>query len=610
MAKAAPKIDLMQELVAGIKSHLGHENFKSIKKFPSILEFVESEQFLDLGRYGTQLFPMQKIFLKCFYRGTLGNENIILTESEKELLNSSNHKHIIEKFDSKELFRELILVLGRRSGKNLVSSIIALYECMRLIELGNPFEYYHIAEGSPLCILNVASTAEQAGLLFNEIKSKIINSPYFRDKIGDRGVESNQIFLLTPHDIKKNQENENSTKGSIQILCGHSNSNALRGKRAPVLLFDEVSSYKINGEASGDQLYTSLIPCTSDFVYKYEENGVQKTRLDSKIITISSPKGKEGMLWKMYCSSSDPIKGKKQLSFRLPTWKVNLNLPEEMLREETSAALADEQFSMEYGAEFASSGGEKFLPDELIDLAINKELGQKEVGQRGIAYYAHLDPASTSHNYALVVVHLEDYIRYDIIPGTDRNKKVRHQRLVVDHIMVWKPSVGSEIDFEMVDNYIIELSKRFRFAMVSYDTYESRASTQKLRKHGIPTRITPFSQRYKMNIYRRLENLFQTKNIVLPAMGRWAPLLHAELKCLRRRYTATGFKIMPNPEGAVITDDICDSLAGACGVAGETELNGLAKPELVNLPLIRDRNMWQIGYNRFADSQYRNYRFK
>jgi len=580
---------------------------------PSIIEFVESPHYLNLPAQAVQpvnLYPLQRIVLKTFYRGTPGNEHLKLTEEEKHLLRTLpvNHEYIIDKFDSNEIFRELILVFGRRSGKNMISSIIALYEAARLIEMGDPFAYYHLDKGTPLCILTVARAEDQAAGLFDEIKTKVAAAPYFKGKIGS--IENSQIFLKTDADKEQNKENAlhglPESKGSILILCGHSNSNTLRGKRCPLILFDEVSSYAMYGQNSGDQLYQALLPCTSDFLVSYEENGVTKKRIDSKVVTISSPKSKEGILWRSYNLSLSPDKGKKFLSFRAATWNVNPNVTQEILREQFPT-FTEEQFAMEIAAEFASTGGEKFLSDEIIDAAIDRELGQKEKGVPGYVHYAHLDPAATSHNYALTVVHIEDYIRQEIQPGTNEQKAVKHQRYVVDHLMVWKPNMDREIVFDEVDDYIINLAKRMRLGMVSYDTFECRSSMQKLRRAGIPVKVTPFGARYKTDVYRRLEYLFNSKNIVLPGMGRWADLLINELKALKRKFTANGFKIMPNPEGLVTTDDLCDSLAGACAIATDTEYTGLAKPELAYMPNFRNNTIWKIGQGSYNSNQITQY---
>jgi len=329
--------------------------------------------------------------------------------------------------------------------------------------------------------------------------------------------------------------------------------------------------------------------------------------LDSKIISISAPKTKEGKFWKMYQEAFEKDKGKKRLVCRLPTWKVNLNFSEELCREEFSF-MSPQEFDMEIGAQFQGIGGEKFVADEVVDAAIDSDLGQRQTGVPGQFYFAHVDPASTSHNYALVILHVEHFIKATHIPETGKIKREKSTKFVIDHIMVWSPIGEHAIDFKIIDNYVIAMSKRFRFVMVSYDAYESRASMQRLRRNGVPTRLMQFRKKYKVEVYRTLENLLISGNLVLPGQGPYAKLAEMELKHLKRRWSPTGgFKIGPDPEGDVKTDDVSDAIAGACGLAENQMVSGLPRPESVYLPILRGGNgdqSWNIGRGTYNQQQY------
>lgn len=604
---------LFDEMIASVKSQAEVKT----DYIPDIITFCEDPVYLNIcDNPGNpiNLYPLQKISLKCFYRGTKGNENLQLTNEERELLIAKKLQYVIDKFDNSESFRELVLVWGRRGGKDLVCSLIACYEAMRLLEIpgGNPYAYYGIKSGNPIYILTVASSDHQAKILFNDIKAAIQNSPYFQDKIGDNGraIDQSKVYLLTPADKKENYEREKKgldpIRGNVVIQAGHSNSDTLRGNRTFALLLDEVATYKTTAGASGgESIFTALAPSTNDFRVHYKnEKGETEDRLDSKIVLISSPRGKEGLFWRMYNQCFDKEMGKQRFAMRAPTWEVNLQHTRESLRRDF-ANMTEQEFNMEFGAEFAGLEGEKYLPDEYIDKAIYSELGQRQHGLPGILYYAHLDPAASSHNYALVVIHIENYIKAIPIGESGKVRKEQRKRFVVDHIKVWTPTSNRGIDFRLVDDYVIQLSKRFRFAMVSYDGYESRQSIQKLRRAGIPVKLTEFRPRYKEEIYRNLEHLFITGDIALPSIGPHAKLLELELKNLKRRWIPSGgFKIGPNEEGEVKTDDVVDALSGACGTAYNTAISGLPKPETVYMPILRDNYSWRIGQGSYTQGQF------
>lgn len=603
---------------------------------PDIIEFCNSKKYLNLPGNGVNLFPLQRIILKTFYRGQKGNEHIVLTEDELKILRKNKQLDVIDKYQSDQLFRELVLVLGRRAGKDFLTSLIALYEAMKLLESpgGCPYKYYGLAPGNPIYILTIATSSDQAKVLFQEIKSKLTTCDYFKNKVGHS--DADRIWLLTPEDRKRNKElteqgiDSSMTKGSVIIMSGHSNSDSLLGKGYFTLLFDEVASYKSTGSASsGERLYSALGPGTVAFnktlwidedgkqtitpknkdkaVPVLDAQGHQVRQLDSKIISISSPKGEEGIFFKLY---NDTATSKSRLAFRLPTWKVNEGITEEMLRQENRYMSASE-FQMEFGAEFAGTGGEKFIPDRYVDEAmmLGQQLGvdQRIVGRPGVVYYAHLDPASTSHNYALVLLHVEQRIQ---IRENENGLKIREQvkLFVVDHIKIWQPSPNAAINVHEVDMYIIDLSRRFRMGMVSYDYWNSLASVQKLRAKGIPTKITPFRKQYKMQIYNQLEYLLINHQLALPYKGTYSEQMEKELKCLKRIYSVSGFQIKPDPEGIVKTDDICDSIAGALGVAMETTYNGYIKSGTVYMPQSRQSGQnWQVGSGSYSSEQWGMY---
>ncbi|KKK93462.1 hypothetical protein LCGC14_2692650, partial [marine sediment metagenome] len=181
MAKERDTESEVLELLDKIKSVIKSQSNEQY--IPNIIEFCESKHYLNLPGTGVILYPMQRIILKTFYRGQPGNENLELEEEEIQLLFELKLDNVLEKYHGRHLFRELVLVLGRRSGKDFMVSLMALYEVMRLLEIpgGSPFKYYKIAEGNPIFILTVATSSDQAGILFTEIKTKMTSSEYFRD---------------------------------------------------------------------------------------------------------------------------------------------------------------------------------------------------------------------------------------------------------------------------------------------------------------------------------------------------------------------------------------------------------------------------------------------
>lgn len=615
MAKKKKSLgDMVKQMHRDLVSDSGLQNY-----IPDIVTFCESKEYLNLEEQGIAPYPVQKLILKVFYRGSKGNEHITLTKEEIQLchdigLVGKERGSIIDKFDSGEIFRELVLVWGRRAGKDFMSGIIISYEAMRLLECpgGDPYKVYKISPSNPISLLTIATAAPQAGIAFQEIKSKIINSKYFKDKLAFEGIESTKINLLTPSDKIKNKELIEAglppTKGSIVIEVGHSNSDSLLGKQCFVLLLDEVASYKqTGGSSSGERIHAALTPSLNTFVRKIkklDENGNQEFDhdgaplfyrvLDSKLICISSPRGEEGLFYRLYKEAHIQD---DRLMCKLPTWLVNTNLPEQFLREKNKSMTA-EDFMMEYGAEFSGTGGESMFVREKVLECFKADMVHKEMGQTGNVYFAHLDPATTSHNYALVIIHRENFF--------DRVNKVADFRVVVDHIKFWHPTAGSPIKIDEVDDYVIGLKKRFYLGMVTYDVWNSIQSIEKLKKHGIPAKCTHYSSLYKMAIYNQLEVIINAGKLCIPRHK----LLKDELLHLQRKYTVKGFRVQPPKEGDIRTDDLVDALAGAVYSSMNVIAHKLPGGKLVNMEQSRGgtgnqvwRSMQGVPYGTGSGAQ-------
>ena len=445
------------------------------------------------------------------------------------------------------------------SGKDFIVSILACYEAAKLLEspYGDPYRLYNLGSGAPFTILTVANSSTQAQVLFNEIKDKIINSNYFADKIIPEGILSDQIHLLTPADKIKNAELEarglSKNPGSVIIRCGHSNSDSLAGISCYCLLLDEIGLYKQTaGSSGGESIYRTLAPATATYVRKETSidpygNKVVNDIYDGKIICISSPRGKEGIFYDLYRKSSSVS---HRVMCKLPTWIVNPTQTRELLREKFSN-MTEEEFMMEFGGEFSGTAGQTFFTRDMVEKCFYNNMKLKDHGESGFSYFCHLDPATSSHNYALCVCHREMFLN----PETHKTDF----KVVVDHLKYWQPLDGKPILNEEVDNYIINLSRKFNFEMVTFDQWNSQHSIDHLRKHSIPAKMTRFTKRYKIIIYDNLYDLASASRIQIPNHD----LLRDEMLYLQRRYTPTGYRVFAKKDGLVKTDDVVDALAGA-----------------------------------------------
>jgi hypothetical protein len=565
-----------------------------------IITFCEHPKYLNFlgAEPQMKLWPMQKIVLKLFYRGTRGNEHVTLDDDEIRILTDitknedldyiptyGGFNQILDKYHRRETtFTVLELVMGRRSSKTLMVSIIAAYEAYKLLELKNPHAYYNMSPDKPIYIINVAVSEQQAlDPLFVEIESRIARSPYFADK-HSKASKKGVLYLLTENDKNVNAKRikdgiDIMLDGSVVLLSGHSNSRSLRGKAAICILYDEFAHFQTtSGQSSGDAVFEALTPSTKQFGN------------DGKVVLLSDPKGKDGMFWRLFEMSQerelDPygnvvlkdnlpiLKHDNILAIQLPTWCMNPNKEfskEKLTKEER--AKDPIAYLTSWGAKFMGEQGMKFFPPEKLEDCVDGTWTEQKSGDPKYPYYLHLDPATTSHNYALVLCHPVTFV--------STNHGGTKKKIYVDVVKFWKPSEKGPVDLTEVERMVIDLCRRFQIKTVTFDTFQSAQTIQRLKALGINAFETPFRAGYITSIYGELKNLVLQGDLVMPPHEQ----LQGEMKNLMYKIQQRGIKKFFDIKSSFPSDDCCDALAGSVFQALNNQINGgLPRSGVVYLP--------------------------
>jgi hypothetical protein len=540
------------DVTAQLRREHGLSGDEDRREIVDIMTFCNDPDLLNLPGNNMNLFLSQKVVLKCLYMGSRGNRNVKLTQEELQWLHDKKQKNVLEMIEKKnrgEKFRvsELILVLGRRSSKTVLASIISVYEVYKLLMVGNgdPYDFYGIPYDHEIAVLNVATSRKQAGRLFAEIKARIRNCRFFDDRIV-KPPTSEEIRVCTDIDLKKisDQSITIPVTGSVVIVCGHSNPDSLRGYTTICLLFDELAFYDEAEKVSGTQFYEALAPSVSDFSHKG----------DGIIVEISTPGPKTGIFYKLWKSSLE-ISG--MLSFKMATWDFNPKRPYDDPELTKFRKLDAAGFEVEFGAEWPEGGVYGiYFPEELIKRCTRIDLKPETSPVPGAEYYFHLDPALSGDRYVLVAVRKTIYrdIRGDLCP-----------RPVLSFIRVFEPKPGFGLDYEEIDAEVVKLCLKYKPRVVSYDQWNSETSLQRLTKVGVFTKRTAFNRGYKNRIYQNLRDL-----MAKPEVGIYIfddALLLAELYNLKYKPSPRGMSIGADKRGDCPTDDAADCLAGASYLA-------------------------------------------
>jgi hypothetical protein len=424
-------------------------------------------------------------------------------QSEFDLLYSEEfdpklRMQVQEKCSKRYKFEELVLVLGRRSGKSFLVSAMALYELYRLISMGHPQARYGLMEFDEVVILNVARNEEQAKkAIFSKIKQTVLASPFFAPYIG-KDTELEMRFY-TEHDreenVRRKEQNINLFAGSLVLRCGSSNASGLVGLTCWTIIMDEVAAMAGDNPESGVDyaLYDDLKPSLATF------------GKDGKMMLLSNPKGPLGLLYDLHENrQEDPT----TLVMRLPTWLTNPNIDKEWLDGQKKKD--PQEFQMQYGAEFGASSSDPMFVNEDIENMFKSMsmVPRKERAEGHFEYFCHLDPARTSDYYALVIAHTE------VMYGTLGPDHTPLKRVVVDHVHFWNPMTKNQpVKEKEVEDYVIDLHRRFKFKQVSIDQWNSQSSVIKLQSFGIPIVERQFNKEYKEKIYTELSQLIRDDRI-------------------------------------------------------------------------------------------------
>ena len=146
--------------LSDIAASVGREAGNSRSDVANIIDFIEAPWGLNM-----KLFPVQKVILKVHY-------GIALDDTEKCIPISDwrrdNYEYYTEYEYLKLLYkqgrsnvevvtpgherREMILSIGRRSGKTTISACIAAYEAYKLLSKGDPQGYYGLPSSNNIQI--------------------------------------------------------------------------------------------------------------------------------------------------------------------------------------------------------------------------------------------------------------------------------------------------------------------------------------------------------------------------------------------------------------------------------------------------------------------------
>ena len=122
---------------------------------------------------------------------------------------------------------EVILQLGKGSGKDFTSTVACAYIVYKLLCLKDPAKYFGKPSGDAIDIINVAINAQQAkNVFFKGFKTKIEKSPWFAGKYNPKAESiefDNAITVYSGHSERESHEGLNLILAVLDEISGFAN---------------------------------------------------------------------------------------------------------------------------------------------------------------------------------------------------------------------------------------------------------------------------------------------------------------------------------------------------------------------------------------------------
>jgi hypothetical protein len=473
-----------------------------------------------------------------------------------------------DKHFSKYTKNEIILQLGKGSGKDFVSTVACAYVVYKLLCLKDPARYYGKPSGDAIDIINVAINAEQAkNVFFKGFKTKIEKSPWFAGK----------------YDPKVNSIGFNK---SITVYSGHSERESHEGLNLFMAVLDEISGFATEVGTGNDQGKTadniykafrgtvdsrfpdlgkvvllSFPRYNGDFISKrYDEVIMEKEVIERRhkfIINEELPEGPDNefeIVWEE--DHIQTYKYPRMFALKRPTWEVN---PTRKIDDFKIAFLTDLGDAMMRFLCTPTYSSDAFFKqkDKLekcmtlrnpIDSHRRFDLSFKPDPDK--IYYIHADLAQKHDKCAVAIAHVERWVNIQVIKDYEQVAPI----VVVDAVAWWEPKVEGPVDLSEVKKWIINLRREgFNIGTVTFDRWQSFDIQQELKAVGIKTDTVSVAKKH----YEDLAMMIYEERIAMPMI----PLLldeMSELKIMKNNRVDH-----PRKKSKDLADAVCGAVFGA-----------------------------------------------
>jgi len=464
---------------------------------------------------------------------------------------------------------EVILQLGKGSGKDFTSTVACAYIVYKLLCLKDPARYFGKPSGDAIDIINVAINAQQAkNVFFKGFKTKIEKSPWFAGK-----------FYAKAESIEFDK--------SITVYSGHSERESHEGLNLILAVLDEISGFATEIGTGNDQ------GKTADNIYKAFRASVDSRFPDlGKVALLSFPRypgdfisaryeaviADKEVVAKTHTFIMNPdlpaeadgnsltiewdedniisYKYPNVFALKRPTWEVN---PTRKIDDFKLAFFTDMGDAMQRFACVPTFSSDRFFKQtEKVRAAMtvrnpidsHKRFDSSFVPDPDKTYFVHADLAQKHDKCAVAIAHVEKWVNIQVIKDYDQIAPV----VVVDAVAWWEPRVEGPVDLSEVKQWIQNLRRLgFNIGMVSFDRWQSFDIQNELKAIGMRTETVSVAKKH----YEDMAMLVYEERLAMPMID----LLFEELSELK---IMNNNKVdHPRKKSKDLADAVCGAIFGA-----------------------------------------------
>jgi hypothetical protein len=464
---------------------------------------------------------------------------------------------------------EIILQLGKGSGKDFTSTVACAYIVYKLLCLKDPAKYFGKPAGDAIDLINVAINAQQAkNVFFKGFKSKIERSPWFAGKY-EAKVDSigfdKSVTVYSGHSERESHEGLNLLLAVLDEISGFASEVATgneQGKTADNIYKAFRGSVDSRFPDLGKVVLLSFPRYNGDFISERYEAVIADKEVISKthrfIINPLLPEDDKDN-WFEIAWDEDHIKSYKYpgvFAIKRPTWEVNPTRQVDDFKIAFMTDLGDAMMRFACVPTYASDAFFKQADKVRACMTARNPLDQFRRFEENFkpdpdkVYYVHADLAQKHDKCAVAIAHVEKWVNVQVIKDYEQISPI----VVVDAVAWWEPKVEGPVNLSEVKQWIQNLRRLgFNIGLVTFDRWQSFDIQNELQAVGMRTETVSVAKKH----YEDMAMLVYEQRLVMPAIE----LLFEEL---------TELKIMkndkvdhPRKKSKDLADAVCGSIFGA-----------------------------------------------